>query len=83
MQRSDFAFAWQELATEVPMARSVVDDRGWAGYAAAVRQAGGRMISLWGSDRRDIDGHFTVSAAYALPEGLSWLTLPLDAGTPV
>ncbi len=82
MRRSEFAFAWQELATEVSTARAVVDDRGWTGYAAAVRQAGGRLISLWGSDRRAADGQFTVCAAYALGDGLSWLTLPLDARTP-
>ncbi len=49
---------------------------GWLAAARAVAAAGGRLVSLWGADRRGSpDGGFAVCAAYALPDGLVWLDL--------
>jgi Ni,Fe-hydrogenase III large subunit len=45
-------------------------------------KSGGRLLSLWGTDRGDDQaGRFALSAAYAAREGLIWLDLPLAART--
>ena len=63
-------------------ARSV-DADAWQVAARAVAAAGGRLVSLWGADRRWREaGGFAVCAAYALADGLAWLELPLDADAP-
>src|SRR5438105_1788546 len=50
----------------------------WLDAAKTAFGVDGRLVSLWGSDRRAIDGTFAVSVAYAVREGLLWLTLPID-----
>jgi len=51
--------------------------KSWKSAASLARSVGGRLVSLWGSDRRPIDGQLAVNAAYAVGEGLAWITLPL------
>jgi Ni,Fe-hydrogenase III large subunit/Ni,Fe-hydrogenase III component G len=51
----------------------------WSATAARVQERGGRLVALWGSDRRSLDGQHAVAAAYALAGGLYWLDLPLAA----
>ena len=60
--------------------RAPVDARQWQAAPAAVLAQGGRLVALWGSDRRTLDGHHAVAAAYALGTDLYWLDLPLPAG---
>jgi Ni,Fe-hydrogenase III large subunit/Ni,Fe-hydrogenase III component G len=75
----------QSLAAPVPVWRGEVDAAGWSSAAHAVAESGGRLVALWGSDRRrGIQGNFVLSAAYALPAGLVWLDLPMSnaAGYP-
>lgn len=68
-------------AAPLPMARAVVDRGGWRAAAQSIARAGGRLVALWGSDRRaNGAGGFAVCAAYALAEGLVWLDLPLPDG---
>ncbi|HEX4926990.1 MAG TPA: NADH-quinone oxidoreductase subunit C [Burkholderiales bacterium] len=57
------------------MTRRSVDREGWL-----VAAQGGRLVSLWGTDRGGRDG-FAVSAAYATARGLDWVELPLGADT--
>ena len=65
------------------MARATVNAAQWRAAAAALAASGARLVSLWGSDRRDADGGaLVVSAAYALREGLAWLDLPLGEAAP-
>lgn len=51
---------------------------GWAETARTVRAAGGQLIAVWGSET--IIGMFSVSAAYALDDGILWVRLPVGAG---
>ncbi len=53
----------------------------WLAAAREVAEGGGRLVSLWGCDRRDGagSGHFIVSAALATGDGLLCLELPLTA----
>jgi len=70
------------LPAPLPMQRATVTREQWQAAPAAVAQVGGRLVSLWGSDRRGLDGGFAVSAAYALAEGLVWLSLPIPEPQP-
>ena len=70
------------LPAPLPMQRATVTREQWQAAPAAVAQAGGRLVSLWGSDRRGSEGGFAVSAAFALAEGLVWLSLPIPVPQP-
>jgi len=71
------------LAAPLPMARASVDAARWRAAATAAARSGGRLVSIWGSDRRDTaEGGFVVSAAYALRDGLAWLDLALPPAAP-
>lgn len=52
-----------------------VDAAAWSSTAAAVREGGGRLVTMWGTE--DDGGTFTVCAAYAVDDGLLWVRLPL------
>ena len=77
--------AFERLAAPLPIWHARVDRAGWTAAAQAVAQRGGRLVSTWGSDRRDPageDGGFVAHAAYALLDGLAWLELALPADAP-
>lgn len=69
---------FERLPAPLPMWRAPVELKQWTGAAMAVKETGGRLLSVWGADQRSRDGHFMVSAAYAVQEGLVWLALPLE-----
>jgi Ni,Fe-hydrogenase III large subunit/Ni,Fe-hydrogenase III component G len=86
----------QGLSAPLPMWHGLVSGEEWLAAAKAVVGIGsddwleaaktafgfsGRLVSLWGSDRREIDGTYAISAAFALRDGLAWLTLPVDAAS--
>jgi len=58
----------------VPIWHARVTAADWRSAASAVREAGGRLLALWGSAAAD---HPAVSAAYVFADGLAWLELPL------
>ncbi|HUP09823.1 MAG TPA: NADH-quinone oxidoreductase subunit C [Caldimonas sp.] len=67
----------------VPAWHATVDAPRWLDAARHAHAAGSRLVSLWGTDRRAMaGGTLAVSAAYALPEGLAWVDLPMADGTP-
>jgi Ni,Fe-hydrogenase III large subunit/Ni,Fe-hydrogenase III component G len=68
---------FDRLPGPMPIFRAQVSRKLWKSAASLARSLGGRLVSLWGTDRRPIDGHFAVSAAYSVGGGLAWLTLPL------
>jgi Ni,Fe-hydrogenase III large subunit/Ni,Fe-hydrogenase III component G len=55
-----------------------IDSNTWTRTAGTVREAGGRLISLWGAEQAA--GMFVISAAYALENGILWLQLPVGDG---
>ena len=67
------------LAGALPVWRAVVTPRQWRDAAGLVRSRDGRLVALWGTDRRAHDGRFGVAAAYATADGFVWLDLPIDA----
>jgi Ni,Fe-hydrogenase III large subunit/Ni,Fe-hydrogenase III component G len=65
-------------APALPAWHATVDEANWLAAARHAHAAGVRLVSLWGSDRRAVRGGTLVaSAAFALPEGLAWVDLPL------
>ena len=73
---------FERLAAPLPMHRARVDAAQWSALALAVAEAKGRLVSLWGSDRRAAGDGFAVAAAYATAEGLLWAELGLDVVRP-
>ena len=72
---------FERLPAPLPVWRAGVDAVQWMLAAQSVRQAGGRLVSLWGCDRtQGAQVSLAVSAAYAVPEGLLWLDLPVGDG---
>lgn len=72
----------ERLPAPLPIHRATLGLDQWTETAAAVAAGGGRLVSLWGSDRRRLDGNFAICAAYATAEGLLWADLPLSPGAP-
>jgi Ni,Fe-hydrogenase III large subunit len=64
-----------------PIVRAQVDAAQWRGAAAAAASSGGRLVALWGIDRRGSGAGHAVAAAYALGSTLVWLDLPLADAT--
>ncbi|HYA59679.1 MAG TPA: NADH-quinone oxidoreductase subunit C, partial [Burkholderiaceae bacterium] len=66
------------LPGPLPMYRAQVTKAQWRAAASVVRSLGGRLVTIWGIDRRSEAGYFAVAVAYALNAGLVWLDLPLN-----
>ncbi|MBI2308938.1 MAG: NADH-quinone oxidoreductase subunit C [Rhodocyclales bacterium] len=68
-----------QLDAPLPIWRVSSRAEDWSETALLVAESGGRLVSLWASDRRQgASGSFTVSAAYATSSGLLCFELPLD-----
>ena len=59
------------------MKRDILTRETWVSAARALLERGGRLVALWGTERRQ---EYFVCAAYAAPEGLQWMELPLAGG---
>lgn len=68
----------QRLPAPLPIWRGQVDRDAWGAVARAVAEQGGRLVSVWGVDRRACGDGMAACAAYAVFEGLVWLELRLD-----
>jgi Ni,Fe-hydrogenase III large subunit/Ni,Fe-hydrogenase III component G len=83
MQVADLGLAAARLPAPLPLWRAPVSHEQWIAAARRVKDAGGRLVSLWGADRRSQPGGgFAIAAAYALLDGLVWLDLALPAEAP-
>ena len=82
----------ERLHAPVPIWHGRIARDDWQEAAIAVRRAGGRLISIWGSNRAGerpgddlrsaATDHVAICAAYAVSEGLIWLELPLSGRPP-
>ena len=50
--------------------------------AQAVKDEGGQLIALWGSDDRHLEGGYAIHAAFMTAVGLVWATCALPAEVP-
>jgi len=62
---------------QVPSTYATVTPDQWVEAARSAREAGGRLLSLWGTDDRDRDGSLAVLAAFAGRGGVAVVKLPL------
>jgi Ni,Fe-hydrogenase III large subunit/Ni,Fe-hydrogenase III component G len=67
---------------ELPACRCEVSADQLVQLCQAIRDGGGRMVSLWGADARDRGRGFQLSVALQDSDGLVIAELPLDAGNP-
>ncbi len=74
--------ALQPMPGLFPAARAEVDPRRWTAALELVRDEGGYLVALWGSDERERGAGFAVHAALASEMGLLLLSLPLPAEAP-
>ncbi len=82
MNRLEQSIEFRVLPGAVPAAWGEVGEAQLAAFCDALPQAGGRMVSLWGSDDRDRGRGFALHVAFAAREGLVWLSLPLPDEDP-
>jgi Ni,Fe-hydrogenase III component G len=68
----------RRLPAPLPIWHGQVTRATWAAAAFGVAEQGGRLVSLWGVDRRASGGGLAACVAYAVAEGLLWLELPAD-----
>ena len=67
------------MPTPFPLSRGEVTPDEWVSTALAIAENHGRLVTLWGSEKRK--GQFVISAVYDIDGGkLLWLDLPIPKG---
>lgn len=62
--------------------RGNVDQEGWTSGAAGVRAGAGRLVALWGADRRDLGEGLEIWGVFELADGLACLRQALPGPDP-
>lgn len=65
--------AGMDLPSNIPCIHRKVSTVEWRRSAEELKASGGRVLTLWGTDDRDRDGHFRVYSAYLVHEGMEIL----------
>ena len=76
---------WKALPGDAPAALASVGEWQWTQAARLVREGGGRLVSLWGADHRDLaedEDEYCVYAAYAVESGLAVVELLVPDSAP-
>ena len=82
MRLLDSSLDFHPLPGELVAYRAFADGDALLAFAGAVKASGGRFIALWGADERDRDSGYALHVAFALAEGLTLVSLRLDAEAP-
>ena len=77
MKIEDFKIELKQLPGAVPVWHGRVDAEQWRTACRQVRDKGGRLVALWGSDNSDRREGYAVHAALTVPSGLLVITLAL------
>jgi Ni,Fe-hydrogenase III large subunit/Ni,Fe-hydrogenase III component G len=77
MRIAEAPLAFTRLPGAMPVAVATANEAQWSSVAQTIAFARRRLVALWASDRRDIEGAFLVHAAYAMADGLACVRLPL------
>ena len=80
MKLEDFQIELKQLPGVMPVWHGRVDARQWRAACEQVRNKGGRLVALWGSDNNDRGQGGAVHAALTVQSGLLVITLPLRGG---
>jgi Ni,Fe-hydrogenase III large subunit len=82
MTLPDLHLDLQRMPAPVPAWHGGAGRQDWISVARTVASTGGRLVSVWGAGREHAGA--LAHAAYALPEGLLWVELPVGpAADPV
>lgn len=73
-----YSLPFRSLAGGVPICVADVAPQDWVRVAQMISAEGGRLISLWGTDRRPLADNDVMSAVYCAAEGLLWLRLTVN-----
>ncbi|HEY4985124.1 MAG TPA: NADH-quinone oxidoreductase subunit C [Bradyrhizobium sp.] len=82
MMLVDLGIDLRRLSAPLPIWQGQVGRDAWSAAARIVAETGGRLVSVWGVDRRAAGAGTAACAAYAVFEGLVWLELRLDDAAP-
>lgn len=77
----EFREGTKTVPSNLPCHRRRVGAVEWREIAKSVRSAGGRLLTLWGTDDRDRDTRLRVYAAYLLPDGIAVVEHEMEGGT--
>jgi Ni,Fe-hydrogenase III large subunit/Ni,Fe-hydrogenase III component G len=77
----EFKIGAKTLPSNLPCHHKKVGAVEWREIAKLVRSAGGRLLTLWGTDDRDRDGRFRVNVAYLHAGGVAVVEHEMDGGT--
>ena len=78
MRLEDFEFDLSPLTGAMPVWHGFVDAPRWRRACEQVREKGGRLVALWGSDHTDRARGYAVHAALTVRSGLVVITCELD-----
>ena len=78
MKLEDFQIELKQLPGAMPVWHGRVNTQQWRTACQQVRDKGGRLVALWGSDDSDRGEGFAVHAALTVHSGLLVITLPLS-----
>ncbi len=67
------------LPANLSATRICADREQWLNCAETLRESGARLLTLWGADDRDRDGHFRIYAAYLGREGVLMVEHAMEA----
>lgn len=70
-----YSLPFQSLQGIPSVSVANVGAQDWLRIAQAIRAEGGRLISVWGTERDPLADHCVMSAAYCAVEGLLWLRM--------
>lgn len=73
---------WNFEARGAHIWRGTVEARQLSELARAVKDGGGRLVALWGSDDRLLNNGFVIHTAYMTGSGLVWVQAALSAVEP-
>jgi len=73
----DFQIELKQLPGAMPVWHGRVDAPQWRSACEQVRNKGGRLVALWGSDNSDRGQGYAVHTALTVQSGLLVVTLPL------
>jgi Ni,Fe-hydrogenase III large subunit/Ni,Fe-hydrogenase III component G len=79
---TQFDFPTYQLPCAVPAWYGTVTAQQWRETAQGVLDQGGRLIAIWGCDRRGQGQDFAVNAAFTMRGGLLWMILPVQSAFP-
>jgi Ni,Fe-hydrogenase III large subunit len=80
MVSTQFGIAFERLHAPLPVWKARVDSAQWRALPTAVREAGGRLVSMWGLERAGAPAEPFACAAFAAPQGLLQVELPVAVG---